>query len=101
MVADLQEDSVCVGIYEEVLFKPFKLFTLKRILFYSMQAGDHERVLKSFEELCNFSYEYMLPYADYLIMLNQLEFALECLVTLYSKNAGTFFSKTEAGRNPN
>jgi len=92
MLADLESDAdVAVDTYTQITFKPFKLFSLKRLLDYAMQANQQEQVLIYLEGLCEFSLEYMLPYADYLALLGQDEFAYN-VVDAFSKQSPEHFS---------
>jgi len=92
MLADLEGlNDEALASYKQVTFKPFKLFTLKRILNYAMKANQQEQVLICLEGLCEFSIEYMLPYADYLALLGQDEFAYN-VVDAFSKKSPEHFS---------
>ena len=92
MLADLQDLSEqAVEAYSKITFKPFKLFSLKRLLDYAIKANQQEKVLICLEGLCEFSFEYMLPYADYLALLGQDEFAYNVVAT-FSKQAPEHFS---------
>jgi len=76
MLADLDKNTQqAVDAYSAITFKPFRLLSLKRLLDYAMQSNQHEQVLIYLEGLIEFSLEYMLPYADYLALLGQDEFA--------------------------
>lgn len=91
MMADLQADVIAAqNAYEQISFKPFKLFSLKRLLNFAMQSEQHEKVLIFLENLCEFSLEYMLPYADYLALLGQNDFAYEVLKTFVKEHPEHF-----------
>jgi len=92
MVADIERnDELAVESYSAITFKPFKLLSLKRLLDYAMQANQHEQVLIYLEGLIEFSFEYMLPYADYLALLGQDEFAYG-VVDAFTKQMPEHFS---------
>ncbi|MBN2864659.1 MAG: motility associated factor glycosyltransferase family protein [Thiotrichales bacterium] len=91
MIADLQEESeVAIEAYAAISFKPFKLLALKRQLHYAMLADQQDQVLIHFEHLCEFSIEYMLPYADYLTLLGQNEFAFAVMHAFIQKSPEHF-----------
>lgn len=91
MLADLQEDSQAASTaYATINFKPFKLFALKRQLHFAMLANQQEQVLIHLEHLCEFSIEYMLPYADYLTLLGQDEFAYAVMQAFIQKSPEHF-----------
>jgi len=91
MVADLEQNAeLAVEAYSLITFRPFKLLSLKRLLDYAMQANQHEQVLIYLEGLIEFSFEYMLPYADYLALLGQDEFAYGVVDAFTKKMPGHF-----------
>lgn len=76
ILAEMNGDNAeAIDAFQQIEFKPFKLFALKHLLDFSMKADEHEQVLIYLEGLCEFSLEYMLPYSDYLALLGQDEFA--------------------------
>lgn len=80
MLLDLegQQESAML-MYQEVEFKPFRLFTLKRVLENAIQHNQHEDALILLEELCSYSLDYMLPYSDYLALLGHIELSFNVL----------------------
>lgn len=86
MVEELQGNiDSAIQMYQEIKFKPFRFFTLKRLLEYAMKNEQHNDSLAYLEELCGYSLDYLLPYSDYLALIGQYGFAHEVLSVYVQK----------------
>lgn len=71
------EDKQAQIIYETIDHINLKMFALKRVLHFALQARDHDKVLLSLQNLVPFSKEYLVNFADYMALLGQKEMALQ------------------------
>ncbi|WP_319557811.1 motility associated factor glycosyltransferase family protein [Thiomicrorhabdus sp.] len=65
--------------YLKIEFASIRHPSLKRALNVSMQLQDNQLSLQLLEQLCHYSLDYMLPYANLLDLLGQKEFSAEVL----------------------
>ncbi len=97
--ADLNKnEGIAVESYKQISCKPMLPFVLKRLLQLAMNREDHEQALINLEQLCNFSLDYMVLYADYLAMLGQLELAqtvLQQYIQLHPDNVSALLKLAE------
>ncbi|MEA3405948.1 MAG: 6-hydroxymethylpterin diphosphokinase MptE-like protein [Pseudomonadota bacterium] len=73
------DDEQAVSGYANINHVNLKLFALKRILHFAMKVKDHNKVLMTLEQLIPFSKDYLVPYADYMVMLDQPMMAVQIL----------------------
>ena len=72
-----QQDDQAQSIYESIDHINLKMFALKRVLHFALQARDHDKVLHSLQSLVPFSKEYLVNFADYMALLGQKQMALQ------------------------
>ncbi len=78
MLCEFQnEESQALAMYERISHVNLKMFALKRVLHFALQARDHDKVLQSLQNLVPFSKEYLVNFADYMALLGQKEMALQ------------------------
>lgn len=86
MKLELQGQAVdAFNVYVDIEVAPFKHIALKKMLDISMGLKDFDTALIVLERLCGISLEYMVPYADLLVLLNNKPFAVEVLKIYISK----------------
>lgn len=71
------QDDQAQSIYEDIEHINLKMFALKRVLHFALQARDHDKVLHSLQSLVPFSKEYLINFADYMALLGQKQMALQ------------------------
>lgn len=80
MHAELTEDiPSAIMFYQEVEMPALKQLALKKMLNLTMSDNNYEGSLAVLEQLCAFSLDYMVPYADLLALLGNKEAAAQIL----------------------
>ena len=87
MLAELSLDNVEASTYYRDISVPvLKHFALKRLLDIAMQEERHSDSLVLLENLCLFSLDYMVPYADLLALIGQINLSVDVLKIYLEKN---------------
>lgn len=80
MLADLNQDQTqAIELYGQIDIAFFKHHALKRQLNIKMAQNDYDGALADLEQLCSFSLDYMVHYADLLNLLGQKPMAVDVL----------------------
>ena len=87
MLAELSLDNVeATTFYKDISVPVLKHVALKRLLDISMQEQRHNDSLVLLENLCLFSLDYMVPYADLLALIGQLKLSVDVLKIYLEKH---------------
>lgn len=80
MLAETNQNEQEAEVYYKTINVPIlKHSALKRLLEMAMRAERHNDSLALLENLCMFSLDYMVPYADLLALIGQLQMSTEVL----------------------
>lgn len=74
-----------VEIFEGVSHPKLNVYLKSRLLPYYTKNENHEKALETLQLLCEYSDDYLIPYADYLNILGRPELAAEVALTLFRK----------------
>lgn len=67
------------------------VFVQSYLLKHYMASEQHEQALQALQELCQYSDDYLIPYADYLQLLGRADLATELTLELFKKDTNNFF----------
>ena len=67
------------------------IFVQSYLLKHYMALEQHEEALKALEVLCQYSDDYLIPYADYLQLMGRADLATELTWALFRKDIDNFF----------
>ena len=80
MLAEIdQNEAEAQGCYNSINVPVLKHAALKRLLDIAMRSNRHNDSLALLENLCVYSLDYMVPYADLLALIGQLPMSVEVL----------------------
>ena len=79
-IAEVKQDNdTAITFYLNIVSKEVRHFALKRALNIYLAVKHYDNAMVLLEELCTFSLDYMVPYADMVALLGQPQMASEIL----------------------
>ncbi|MDR9499368.1 MAG: DUF115 domain-containing protein, partial [Hydrogenovibrio sp.] len=75
---------------ENIDHPKLKVFVKSYLLSKYMATAQHDKALKMLQDLCAFSDDYIIPYADYLNLLGRPDLATDLALELFKKDTENF-----------
>lgn len=72
-----------IPLFEENKHPKLQVYLNKHLLNHYMQGEQHEQALQTLQTLCQYSKDYLIPYADYLNILGRPDLATEVALELF------------------
>ena len=87
-IKSIQAPGEEIAIFETISHPKLRVYLKSKLLTYYTQHENHEKALEALQILCEYSDDYLIPYADYLNILGRPDLAAEVALTLFRKEPG-------------
>lgn len=84
-IAALENPEVAIELYEQNEHPKLQVYIKSQLLPFYMKTEKHDKALKTLQDLCGLSADYMIPYADYLNILGRPDLAAEVALELFKQ----------------
>lgn len=84
-IQSIQSPGEEIAIFENVSHPKLRVYLKSKLLPYYTLHENHEKALEALQILCEYSDDYLIPYADYLNILGRPDLAAEVALTLFRK----------------
>lgn len=82
-IAAIEAPESAVELYEKNEHPKLQVYIKSQLLPTYMKTEQHDKALKTLQDLCELSADYMIPYADYLNILGRPDLATEVALELF------------------